>query len=726
MTFEQLKNQIEQSGRQYDLAVIEKAYLLAEQRHRGQKRRTGDPYIIHPLNVASLLVELGLDTESVAAALLHDVVEDTPTELSEIEKGFGSSIALLVDGVTKLGKIPFSSTEELQAENLRKMLLAMSRDIRVMLIKLCDRVHNMRTLSAMAPQKQRDVALETMEVYAPIAHRLGMNTIKEELEDLSLKYLDPMGYEEIVRTLKEDNLGESFINGIISSISKRMQEAGIKVESITGRVKSVYGIYRKLYIQNKAMKEIFDIYAVRVILSTTADCYNALGVLHDMYRPIPSRFKDYISTPKPNGYRSLHTSVIGNDAMPFEIQIRTLEMHNEAEYGVAAHWKYKAGISGRDLLEERLAWVRQLLESQQESDDSVDILRDIKSDLIPEEIFVFTPKGDVINLPYGSTVIDFAYAIHSAVGNRMIGAKVNNRIVPLTYRVKTGEIIEVITGAKDKGPSRDWLNIVQTSQAKSKIRAWFKKERREENIVEGRSMFEKELRRQSVSIPEELFGEVMEELVRRQKLNSEEELFASLGYGGVQMSRLVPKLKDILQRVQKPQEPQNAIPEEMDLPAVRKRSKGSDGVIVEGLDNCLVKFARCCNPLPGDDIVGFITRGQGVTVHKRDCMNVAAAQYLEDDNAPRWIKVEWDSDIKETFHATLEVEGLDRIGFVADVSGQLANLRIPIYAMRCRTNSGGKAVVDLTIGITNKEHLDTVVSRLKKIKDVTSVDRLFK
>jgi len=725
MTFEHLVKQLEQSGRQYDMDLIYEAFLLAEDRHKGQLRRSGDPYIVHPLSVACLLVELGLDTESVIAALLHDVVEDTPTELAEIEKDFGETVAHLVDGVTKLGKISFSSTEELQAENLRKMLLAMSHDIRVMIIKLCDRVHNMRTLEFMKPQKQRDKALETMEVFAPIAHRLGMSTVKEELEDLALKYLDPVGYSEIVKSLSEDNRGEAFIKSTVAEISERLRAEGIEFEAIKSRIKSVYGIYRKLYIQNRAPEEIYDIYAVRVILKKTVDCYNTMGVLHDMYTPIPSRFKDFISTPKPNGYRSLHTSVMGHDGMPFEIQIRTVEMHNEAEYGVAAHWKYKAGISGKDMLEERLAWVRQLLESQQESDDTLDILNDIKSDLIPEEIFVFTPKGDVINLPYGSTVIDFAYAIHSAVGNRMIGAKVNNRIVPITYKVKTGEILEIITGPKDKGPSRDWLGIVQTSQAKSKIRAWFKKERREENIVEGRSIFDKELRRQGISVPDGLYPDLMEELVRRQKLNSEDELFASLGYGGVMMSRLVPKIKDFITKNQQAQEP--AAPPIAMEPAVRRRAKSSDGIIVEGLDNCLVKFAKCCNPLPGDDIVGFITRGQGVTVHKRDCMNVTAAQYLgEGENALRWIKVEWDSEIQETFHATLEVEGIDRIGLVADVSGVLAGLRIPIYAMRCRTNGSGMGIVNITIGITNTEHLNTVLSRLRKIKDVTGVERLFK
>ncbi|MEG2259460.1 MAG: RelA/SpoT family protein, partial [Oscillospiraceae bacterium] len=517
-------------------------------------------------------------------------------------------------------------------------------DIRVMIIKLCDRLHNMRTLDAMSEEKQRTKSLETMEVYAPIAHRLGMSAIKEELEDLSLKYLDPVGYAEISELLRKNDADGSFIEKITQNIRDRLIQNGIMDALIESRVKSVYSTYRKLFVQNKSIEEIYDIYAVRVILQTVNECYNALGILHDMYRPIPNRFKDYISTPKPNMYQSLHTTVIGKDAIPFEIQIRTVDMHYTAEYGIAAHWKYKVGINGKDKLEERLAWVRQLLESQKESEDAVDILRNIKSDLLPEEVFVFTPKGDVINLPVGATVIDFAYAIHSAVGNRMTGAKVNGRIVPLSYVVKTGEIVEVLTGAKDKGPSRDWLNIVKTGEAKSKIRSWFKRERKDENIIEGRQAFERELRRYMINIPIEKSREFIEELARRQKLNSAEEMFASIGYGGLLMSRLMPKIKEDYAKLIKLNDPVDVF----DVPKTTHKNKSIDGVIVEGLDNCLVKFARCCNPLPGDDIVGFITRGHGVSIHKRDCVNVTAAHYL-DENSLRWVNVEWADNVKEDF-----------------------------------------------------------------------------
>ena len=494
-TYEALRHDLIASGRAYDFDMIDRAYQLASAAHATQFRRSGEPYICHPISVAQLLVELGMDSESVAAALMHDVAEDTPVTIDEIRQKFGSEVALLVDGVTKLTQIKFSNVEDRKAENLRKMLLAMSQDVRVMIIKLCDRLHNMRTGDAWPEQKRRDKALETMEVYAPIAHRLGISNIKEELEDRSLQYLDPVGYN-MIRSLLNKH-GDEFLNDICATIQEHLEQNGIHGATIRHRVKSIYGIYRKMYMQNKDFEEIYDIYAVRIIIDTVAECYTALGLIHDMYHPLPNRFKDYISTPKPNGYQSLHTTVIGREAIPFEVQIRTREMDRNAEYGIAAHWKYKAGITAAssDRLDERLAWVRQLLESQRSSIDATDLLSDIKSDLLPEEVFAFTPRGDVINLPAGATVIDFAYAIHSAVGNRMIGAKVNNRIVPIDHQVVTGEIIEIITGPENRGPSRDWLNIVKTSEAKNKIRNWFKKERRDENIAEGKDAFEKELRR---------------------------------------------------------------------------------------------------------------------------------------------------------------------------------------------------------------------------------------
>ena len=543
VVYDDLKQMVLESGRPYDMEMLDKAYHLAERAHDGQFRRSGEPYICHPLHVAMLLVDLGMDTESLAAALMHDVVEDTSVTLDELESQFGADVAHMVDGVTKLTKIKFSSVEEQQAENLRKMLMAMSQDVRVMIIKLCDRLHNMRTGDAWPEQKRRDKALETMEVYAPIAHRLGISNIKEELEDRSLRYLDPVGYQNI-KDLLAENGGREFVTNIAEVIRERLAENGMPEAIMKSRVKSVYGIYRKMFMQNRDFEEIYDVYAVRIILDTVAECYNALGVIHDMYHPLPNRFKDYISTPKPNGYQSLHTTVIGHEGIPFEVQIRTREMDQMAEYGVAAHWKYKAGIQsgGSDRLEERLAWVRQLLESQRENEDAGSLLQDIKGDLLPEEVFAFTPKGDVINLPAGATAIDFAYAIHSAVGNRMIGAKVNSRIVPIDHKVVTGEIIEIITGPADKGPSRDWLKIVTTSEARNKIRNWFKKERREENIQEGRAALEREMRRNLITVPDDKWDDFMAEIARRQRLNSADEMYAALGYGGLQISRLMGKI----------------------------------------------------------------------------------------------------------------------------------------------------------------------------------------
>ena len=712
MTYEDLTKYIEESGRSYDMKLLDQAYELAAKAHDGQMRRSGEPYICHPLNVAKLLVELGMDSQSIAAALLHDVVEDTAVTLEEIKSKFGPDVALLVDGVTKLTKMTFSSLEEQKAENLRKMLLAMSQDVRVMIIKLCDRVHNMRTGDAWPEQKRRDKALETMEVYAPIAHRLGISGIKEELEDRSLRYLDPVGYNEINNLL--DTHGAEFLNGIRSDIREHLKENGIEPECIKSRVKSVYGIYRKMYMQRKNFDEIYDIYAVRIILDNVAECYNALGQIHDMYHPLPNRFKDYISTPKPNGYQSLHTTVIGREAIPFEVQIRTNEMDRMAEYGVAAHWKYKAGVSSRDRLDERLAWVRQLLEIQREADDSEELLRDIKSDLLPEEVFAFTPRGDVINLPAGATAIDFAYAIHSAVGNRMIGAKVNNRIVPIDHVISTGEIIEVITGPADKGPSRDWLKIVKTSEAKNKIRNWFKKERREENIAEGRAALDRELRRNMINLTDAKMQEMLAEVARRQRMNSVEEMCAAIGYGGLLLSKIMPKIKEEYTRIREEEAPREAV--------IPKRVHATDGVIVEGIDNCPIKFAKCCSPLPGDEIIGFVTRGFGVSIHKRDCAN-ARESMRHPENTDRWVHAYWDEAEKENYKATLDIVCMDRANLVSDVALALGDMRVPIYSLTARAAEQGRARMSVTVGITNTEHLNSVVARLKKIKDVVSVTR---
>ena len=717
VTWEKLYEAIKASGRSYNMEMIEKAYHLADDAHKGVCRRSGEPYICHPLAVARLVLDLGMDTESIAAALLHDVVEDTPTTLGDLTAAFGEEVALLVDGVTKLTKIEFSNIEELQAENLRKMLLAMSRDVRVMIIKLCDRLHNMRTGDAWPEQKRRDKARETMEVYAPIANRLGILNVKEELEDRSLHYLDPVGYEEISRMLSE-RAGEEFLTKVSGVIEQRLVESGIEGATIKRRVKSIYGIYRKTIMQNKSFDEIYDIYAVRVILDTLAECYSTLGLIHDMYHPLPNRFKDYISTPKPNGYQSLHTTVIGHEGIPFEVQIRTRKMDEMAEYGVAAHWKYKEGLDGHDKLDERLAWVSQLLENQRVSEDSGNLLHDLKSDLLPEEVFAFTPKGDVINLPTGATCIDFAYAIHSAVGNRMVGCKVNNRMVPIDHIVSTGEIIEVILGPADKGPSRDWLKIVRTSEAKSKIRNWFKKMRREENITQGRDALARELRREMIIIPDDQLDGFIESCCRRLRQNNAEELYAAIGYGGMTIANCLPKLKEEWQKLKAAEDK----PED-DLPKVDlSRVHATDGVVVEGFDNTPIKFAKCCSPLPGDPIVGFITRGFGVSIHKQSCAN-AISSMKDPANAPRWVKAYWADSVKDSYKAGLEIIALNRNELLQDVLAALADIRVPIYAVNARQVENGCAMVSLTIGINNTEHLNRVVARLSKVKDVLKVTR---
>ena len=716
VTWDKLCEAIKASGRAYDTDMIEKAYNLANDAHKGVCRRSGEPYICHPLAVARLVLDLGMDSESIAAALLHDVVEDTPTTLDDLTAQFGSEVAQMVDGVTKLTKIQFSNIEELQAENLRKMLLAMSRDVRVMIIKLCDRLHNMRTGDAWPEQKRRDKARETMEVYAPIANRLGILNVKEELEDRSLHYLDPVGYEEISKMLSE-RAGEEFLARVSSVIELRLKESGIEGATIKRRVKSIYGIYRKTIMQNKSFDEIYDIYAVRVILDSLAECYSTLGLIHDMYHPLPNRFKDYISTPKPNGYQSLHTTVIGHEGIPFEVQIRTRAMDEQAEYGVAAHWKYKEGLGGHDKLDERLAWVSQLLENQRVSEDSGNLLHDLKSDLLPEEVFAFTPKGDVINLPTGATCIDFAYAIHSAVGNRMVGCKVNNRMVPIDHIVSTGEIIEVILGPADKGPSRDWLKIVRTSEAKSKIRNWFKKMRREENIQEGRDTLARELRREMIFIPDDELDEFIGSCCRRLRQNNAEELYAAIGYGGITIANCLPKLKEEWQK-RKSEEGKNEQLAKVDLSKVH----ATDGVVVEGFDNTPIKFAKCCSPLPGDPIVGFITRGFGVSIHKQTCAN-AVASMKDPSNAPRWVKAYWADSVKDSYKAGLEIIALNRNELLQDVLSALADIRVPIYAMNARQVENNCAVVSLTIGINNTEHLNRVVARLSKVKDVLKVTR---
>ena len=701
-----------------EIEFVKKAYEIANAAHEGQLRLSGEPYITHPLNVAMILVKLGMDEASVVAAILHDTVEDTTLTYEQVKEQFGETVAELVDGVTKIGKVPLQTKEEQQSENIRKMLLAMSRDIRVIIIKLADRLHNMRTLMFKNEQRRREIALETIEIYAPIAHRLGIRPIKEELEDLSISYLDPVAYADIENSLEaQSRTRNEYLEDIKIRIEERINNvvAGAKV---SGRIKSVHGIYRKMYMQNKNFDEIYDIYAVRIIVDSVIDCYNCLGVIHDMFKPIPGRFKDYISTPKPNMYQSLHTTVLGKEGIPFEVQIRTWDMHHTAEYGIAAHWKYKLGINGTAKFEERLSWIRQLLENQSESEGVEDIVTTIKSDLVPEEVFVFTPKGDVFNLPMGATVIDFAYAVHSAVGNKMVGAKVDGRIVSLDYQVKTGEIVEVLTSSQQgKGPSRDWIKIVKTSQARTKIRQWFKKERREENILEGRAEIEKEFRRNFIRLSEADYNEFIEKIAERQHCKTVEDFYAAIGYGGVSLMRLMPKIKEDYVKLTKSDEPV--------LPVVqpkKKTSRSKEGVVVEGIDNCLIKFSRCCNPLPGDDIIGFITRGHGVSIHTRHCTNVPE-DISKAGEPDRWVVAYWDANVREDFKSTLQIFCLNRIGLLADVSSMLAGMRIMINDISTRNTKDGRTSIAVTVSVNGVEHLNSVVAKISKIDGVLNIER---
>ena len=723
-SYEELLELIRSSGREFNMEMIDKAYQLANGAHQGQMRLSGEPYIIHPLAVSCILVELGMDSESVVGGLLHDVVEDTDYTLEDIRKLFNQEVANLIDGVTKLGKIPYSSREEQQAENIRKMLIAMSEDIRVIIIKLADRLHNMRTLQFKPPQKQRDTALESMEVYAPIAHRLGIRAVKEELEDLSLRYLDPVAYREIEDTLEMQSKDRiAFIDRTKEEIRQRVSEM-IPNVYLEGRVKSINGIFRKMFIQGKTMEEIFDVYAVRVIVDTVTDCYNVLGLIHDMFQPIPNRFKDYISTPKPNMYQSLHTTVLSKGGIPFEVQIRTWEMHYTAEYGIAAHWKYKLGMTRGNSVDERLVWIRQMLENQKDNEDATDIVRAIKSDLAPEEVFVFTPKGQVISLPAGSTVIDFAYAIHSAVGNRMTGAKVNKRIVPIDYKVKTGEIIEILTTKEvGRGPSRDWLKIVKTSEARNKIRQWFKKERREENIVEGRAELEREFRRNNIELSDELLQNLMDTVGKRNSCATLDDLYAAIGYGGIQLWKVMPRIRDEYNKAKKAAAAlENSQPVQQPTPAPVKTKNAVGGVLVEGVDNCLIKFSKCCNPLPGDEIIGFITRGFGVSIHKRSCSNVPAR--IEDAPEPeRWVRAHWAGEVRENFQTTLELVAEDRSGLLADVTQQLFAMRLSISSLNSRELKDGSAVIYATFTVNGIDHLNSVMDRLRGVSGVRSVKR---
>ena len=722
--FEDLVRKIKENAPNMDLNRIRAAYEMARSAHSGQKRRDGSPYVTHCIAAADISVDIGLDEDSIIAALLHDVIEDTSLTHEDIARQFGNAVADIVEGVTKLTRVQYTSKEDEQAENLRKMLLAMAKDIRVILIKIADRLHNMRTMAYQTPEKQKTKSLETMEIYAPIAHRLGMQRAKWELEDLSLQYLDPEGYKEIT-----DNLNrrmpelERFMDSMKEKIQTRLEAEGVQC-TIYCRIKHVYSIYRKMYAQKLDINGIFDLCAFRVIVDSIPDCYNVLGIIHDMFKPVPGRFKDYISTPKPNMYQSVHTTVIGSEGIPFEVQIRTRDMHLTAEFGVAAHWKYKTGKAaegGNKVFEDTVTWIRKMIEDQMDS-ESADVIDVIKEDIMPEEIYVFTPKGEIKVLPRGSTVIDFAYAIHSQVGHRMIGAKIDGRIVPLNTVLHTGNKIEIQTTKEiTNGPSRDWLNMAKTSQAKTKIRSWFKNERRTENIEEGKAEFEREMKRAGLVLPDDKFDEFMQEQIRKSHKDSIDDFYAAIGYGAIVVTKLMPRLREDYARiVVKPMGLQgiegNFAQEE------HRHPKGDPGVRVEGIDNCQIKMSRCCNPLPGDEIIGFITRGFGVSVHKRSCPNVP--ENIEGcENHERWIKVYWSEGTNyREFKTTLRLFCLNRKGLLADVTTQLSMMHISISMLNSRELKDDNAVITATISVSSKEHLAQITSRLSRISGVLSIE----
>ena len=731
-SYHALEEKIKQYNHNLDAKRLYAAFQYADQAHSGQLRKDGSPYITHPLAVAEIVAELELDTDSIIAALLHDCIEDTGATHEEIAKLFGNTVADLVEGVTKLTRVQYTSKEEEQMENLRKMLMAMAKDIRVILIKICDRLHNMRTMEYQSPRKQQEKALETMEIYAPIAHRLGMQRIKWELEDTSLRYLDPVGYKEISDELAARSAAhEEFLATVQRRIQERLDAEGIHC-TIYGRVKHAYSIYRKMYAQNKTMDEIFDLYAFRVIVDDIPECYNVLGVMHDLFKPVLGRFKDYIGTPKPNGYQSLHTTVIGREGIPFEVQIRTWEMHHTAEYGIAAHWKYKQGMANAKLgTEEAFEWVRKLLESQQDV-DAEEFVRTMRVDLFSDEVFVFTPRGDVINLPAGATPIDFAYNIHSAVGNHMTGAKVNGRMVTFDTPLKNGDIVEVITSKSAHGPSRDWMKICKSNEARNKIRQWFKKERREENIATGRSSFESELKHVGLSLAAITAEDVLPFILKKVRFGTLDELYAAIGYGGMTAQKAVNRIRDELLRLTRDKNEKAAAEQlaaqtaspQLSAPAklIPGAKRSESGIIVEGLDNCLVKFAKCCTPVPGDPVVGFITRGFGVSVHRQDCPNADPAK-RKPEEAGRWVKVSWGESEQSTYQTSLEISAKDRDGLALDVTMALTAAKVKVSNFSARGLPDGYALVSIVLEVKDKNELTGLINKLGQISGVYQVKR---
>ena len=697
-----------------DMTLVEQAILYAQDKHKDQKRKDGSPYIIHPLAVAEIVAEMGLDTDAILGALLHDCIEDTDASRDDIAKRFGDATAEMVEGVTKLTRANFSSSEERQMENLRKMFMAMSKDIRVVLIKIADRLHNMRTMQYQSPEKQISKCRETMDIYAPLAHRLGMQKIKWELEDISLRYLDPAGYDDIMSYLKaHKEHDEAFMRTIQEKITARLTDMGIH-HTVYGRIKHVYSIYRKMGAQGKNLDELYDIYAFRVVVDSIPDCYNVLGHIHDLFNLVPGRFKDYISTPKPNMYQSLHTTVIGTQGIPFEVQIRTWEMHETAEYGIAAHWKYKQGTGAGN--EKDFEWVRRLLESQQDT-DAEDYVSSLKIDMFDDEVFVFTPKGKIVSLPAGSTPVDFAYAIHSGVGNALVGAKVNNRIVNIDTALANGDIVEIITSKSAKGPSRDWLNICKSNQARTKIKQWFKKEKREENIVHGRSSFEAEMKRLLLPLPAALDDDLEQNLLKKLSFDTWDDMYAAIGYGGLTASKAVGRIRDDLNRAVKVDKAnQNPLRMTPDSESAKRNRHAVNGVIVEDIDSCMIKFSKCCTPVPGDAIVGFITKGFGVSIHRADCPNTAGI--TDPKQAGRWVRVRWDQVEEQPFETTLELDCITRDGLLLDVATVMTTARVRVKELSGKDIPGGHSVFTVRFEVRNVAELETIRNRLMSIRDV--------
>ncbi len=694
------------------------AYRFAKNAHKDAKRRSGEPYVIHPVQTAFIAAQLEMDAVAISAALLHDVIEDTPYTFQDIESLFGTEVAIIVDGVTKLTKIQYSSREDQQMENLRKMFLAMAKDIRVVIIKLIDRLHNLRTLDYQSREKQLEKAKETLDIYSPLAHRLGMSKLKTELEDLSLKYLDPVAYDEIRAGIKQKkDEREQYVATIMDALENRLSELNIKAQ-VTGRAKHFYSIFRKMFAQNKTIDEIYDLFALRIIVDSVADCYAVLGMVHEMYTPIPMRFKDYIAMPKPNMYQSLHTTVVGPNGTPFEIQIRTWDMHKVAEEGIAAHWKYKEGIEGSSEMDSKLVWVRQLLENQADIIDSDDFVKTIKFDIFSEEVFAITPNGKVISLVKGSTVIDFAFAIHTAVGYKMSGAKVNGKIVQNNYILKNGDIVEILTSSAVKGPSRDWLKIVKTSQAKNKINQWLKRECRDENIVHGKALLDKEIRRTQIPPSELLKPEFLEPIYKKYTFQSIDDLYASIGYGGLSAQKITLRLREEYLKLKKVKK----IETTKDVSTDKAKKTHYNGIEVEGIENCLVRLAGCCTPVPGDEIKGFITKGRGVSVHRADCPNIKLDS-LPPEDRNRFIKVSWVTEKRASYIATLQIEVDDRIGMIMNISACLADLKINCSSVNSRNIKNGVAIINFGLEISNAEDIKKAINKIQQIPGVISVSR---